>query len=134
MDKLADEATPESIAAAAIGHGCRSVAFTYNDPVIFAEYAMDIADACRAIISVALHEDDWRWAQSVCLEATNHTEFEVKRSAITGLCHIVRIHQTIDLPLITPALKRLQKDPNLRGYVDNFFSDATVFYKSSGQH
>jgi hypothetical protein len=93
-----------------------------------------IADACRAIISVALHEDDWRWAQSVCLEATNHTEFEVKRSAITGLCHIVRIHQTIDLPLITPALKRLQKDPNLRGYVDNFFSDATVFYKSSGQH
>jgi len=28
--------------------GCRSVAFTYNDPVIFAEYAMDVADACRA--------------------------------------------------------------------------------------
>ena len=28
--------------------GCRSVAFTYNDPVIFAEYAMDIADACHA--------------------------------------------------------------------------------------
>jgi pyruvate formate lyase activating enzyme len=28
--------------------GCRSVAFTYNDPVIFMEYAMDVADACRA--------------------------------------------------------------------------------------
>ena len=28
--------------------GCKSVAFTYNDPVIFAEYAMDVADACRA--------------------------------------------------------------------------------------
>jgi pyruvate formate lyase activating enzyme len=28
--------------------GCRSVAFTYNDPVIFAEYAMDTADACRS--------------------------------------------------------------------------------------
>ncbi len=47
MDRLADEAAPEAIAQAALAHGCRSVAFTYNDPVIFAEYAMDIADACR---------------------------------------------------------------------------------------
>jgi pyruvate formate lyase activating enzyme len=49
MDRLADEATPEAIARAALEAGCRSVAFTYNDPVIFAEYAMDIADACRAL-------------------------------------------------------------------------------------
>jgi pyruvate formate lyase activating enzyme len=47
MDRLADQATPEGIAQAAVANGCRSVAFTYNDPVIFAEYAMDIADACR---------------------------------------------------------------------------------------
>jgi pyruvate formate lyase activating enzyme len=47
MDRLADRATPEAIALAAQEHGCKSVAFTYNDPVIFAEYAMDIADACR---------------------------------------------------------------------------------------
>ena len=49
MDRLADEAGPEAIANAARSTGCRSVAFTYNDPVIFAEYAMDVADACRAI-------------------------------------------------------------------------------------
>jgi len=48
MDRLADAATPEAIAEAALEAGCRSVAFTYNDPVIFAEYAMDIADACHA--------------------------------------------------------------------------------------
>jgi pyruvate formate lyase activating enzyme len=47
MDRLADQATPEAIATAAAQYGCKSVAFTYNDPVIFAEYAMDIADACR---------------------------------------------------------------------------------------
>jgi pyruvate formate lyase activating enzyme len=47
MDSLADEATPEAIAEAAGNSGCKSVAFTYNDPVIFAEYAMDVADACR---------------------------------------------------------------------------------------
>ena len=48
MDRLMDQATPEAIATAAARHGCRSVAYTYNDPVIFAEYAIDVADACRA--------------------------------------------------------------------------------------
>jgi pyruvate formate lyase activating enzyme len=47
IDRLADEATPQAIAAQARALGCKSVAFTYNDPVIFAEYAMDVADACR---------------------------------------------------------------------------------------
>ncbi len=48
MDRLMDQASPEAIAIAAEKHGCKSVAFTYNDPVIFAEYAMDTADACHA--------------------------------------------------------------------------------------
>jgi pyruvate formate lyase activating enzyme len=48
MDRLMDAGSPEVIAAAAVKLGCKSVAFTYNDPVIFAEYAMDIADACHA--------------------------------------------------------------------------------------
>jgi len=48
-DTLADEASPEQIARAAERLGCRSVAFTYNDPVIFHEYAIDVAEACRAV-------------------------------------------------------------------------------------
>ena len=48
-DTLADRATPEMIAAAAVKLGCRSVAFTYNDPTIFFEYAIDVAEACRAV-------------------------------------------------------------------------------------
>jgi pyruvate formate lyase activating enzyme len=48
MDRLMDQASPERIAEAARQAGCKSVAFTYNDPVIFAEYAMDTADACHA--------------------------------------------------------------------------------------
>jgi pyruvate formate lyase activating enzyme len=49
IDTLADAATPELIARAAKKLGCRSVAFTYNDPVIFMEYAIDVAKACHAI-------------------------------------------------------------------------------------
>ena len=47
MDRLMDRATPERIAEQAVRLGCRSVAFTYNDPVIFHEYAIDVAVACR---------------------------------------------------------------------------------------
>ncbi len=47
-DTLADAASPAELAATADGLGCRSVAFTYNDPVIFLEYAIDTAIACRA--------------------------------------------------------------------------------------
>jgi pyruvate formate lyase activating enzyme len=47
FDRLQDEASPEGIADAALRHGCKSVAFTYNDPVIFLEYAVDTARACR---------------------------------------------------------------------------------------
>jgi len=48
-DRLTDRASPEAIARAARDLGCRSVAFTYNDPVIFLEYANDVADACHAV-------------------------------------------------------------------------------------
>jgi pyruvate formate lyase activating enzyme len=53
---LADEASPQLIALAAEKLNCRSVAFTYNDPVIFHEYAIDVAKACRekGIKSVAV--------------------------------------------------------------------------------
>ncbi|MCB8918527.1 MAG: AmmeMemoRadiSam system radical SAM enzyme [Ardenticatenaceae bacterium] len=56
FDTLADAAAPETIARAAKALGCRSVAYTYNDPVIFMEYAIDVAQACRAqgIRSVAV--------------------------------------------------------------------------------
>jgi pyruvate formate lyase activating enzyme len=48
IETLSDSAAPETIAGAAVKLDCRSVAFTYNDPVIFLEYALDTAGACRA--------------------------------------------------------------------------------------
>ena len=56
IQRLSEEATPEAIAEAAVATGCRSVAFTYNDPVIWAEYAIDAAAAChqRGLKTVAV--------------------------------------------------------------------------------
>jgi pyruvate formate lyase activating enzyme len=56
MDTLQDEASPAMIAAAARRLGCKSVAYTYNDPIVFMEYAIDVAIECRrfGIKSVAV--------------------------------------------------------------------------------
>jgi pyruvate formate lyase activating enzyme len=49
MDTLADSAKPETLAQKAKELGCKSIAYTYNDPVIFMEYAIDVAKACREV-------------------------------------------------------------------------------------
>ena len=56
LDRIQDVASPKAIADAAVRSGCQSVAFTYNDPVIFLEYAVDVAQACheRGIKTVAV--------------------------------------------------------------------------------
>lgn len=56
FDHLTEKATPIKIAQQAQEAGCKSVAFTYNDPVVFAEYAIDVADACHqlGVLTVAV--------------------------------------------------------------------------------
>lgn len=49
FDVLAAQASPQKIAETAKALDCKSVAFTYNDPVIFLEYAVDTAQACHAL-------------------------------------------------------------------------------------
>lgn len=49
MDTLMSRAAPDLIAKTALEHGCKSVAYTYNDPVVFHEYAVDTAQACREL-------------------------------------------------------------------------------------
>ncbi|MFC1536607.1 AmmeMemoRadiSam system radical SAM enzyme [Pseudomonadota bacterium] len=64
FDRLCDTASPETIARAAVDNGCKSVSFTYNDPIIFLEYAVDSAIACHeldiqtvAVTSGYIHEE-----------------------------------------------------------------------------
>ncbi len=48
VERLSELALPETIAQAALRTGCQSVAFTYNDPIVWAEYAIDTARECRS--------------------------------------------------------------------------------------
>lgn len=49
LDTLMSKASPDAIAKAALDNACHCVAYTYNDPVIFHEYAIDTAQACRSL-------------------------------------------------------------------------------------
>lgn len=85
MDRLMDQAPPGAIAAAAKQTGCRSVAYTYNDPVIFLEYAVDVAEACHdagianvavtaGYVKAAAREEFFRRMDAVNLDLKAFTE------------------------------------------------------------
>ena len=85
MDTLADSASPLELAAAARRTGSASVAFTYNDPAVFMEYAIDVAQACREadVRTVAVtagyfcpdpREEFFRWIDAANVDLKAFTE------------------------------------------------------------
>jgi pyruvate formate lyase activating enzyme len=85
MDTLADSASPGELASAARDLGCASVAFTYNDPTVFMEYAIDVAQACReaGVKTVAVtagymcaepRADFYRWIDAANVDLKAFTE------------------------------------------------------------
>jgi len=85
MHTLAEAASPEAIARAATDLGCRSVAFTYNDPVVFHEYAIDVAEACRdsgvravavtaGYVCEAPRTEFYRWMDAVNVDLKGFTD------------------------------------------------------------
>ena len=103
IQQLSEQATPEAIAEAAVATGCRSVAFTYNDPVIWAEYAIDTAAAChqRGLKTVAVTagyiSDVAREPVFECFDAAN-----VDLKAFTEL-----FYQHLTLSHLQPVLDTL---------------------------
>ena len=84
-DTVAEEASPRTIARAAGELGCRSVAFTYNDPVVFHEYAVDVAAACRrrgvrtvavtaGYVCEAPREEFYRWIDAANVDLKGFTD------------------------------------------------------------
>jgi pyruvate formate lyase activating enzyme len=103
IDTLADAAPPERIAEAAVQLGCRSVAFTYNDPVIFLEYAVDTARVCRGrgLRSVAVTAgyvcDEPRRELFSAMDAANVDLKGFTESFYHGLCsgHLAPVLDTL---------------------------------------
>jgi pyruvate formate lyase activating enzyme len=104
MDRLQDEASPEDIVRAAIATGSRSIAYTYNDPVIFLEYAVDVAKVARkhGIKNVAVtagyvgsgaREELYSWMDAANVDLKAFTEEFYKRLC-TG--HLGAVLETLE--------------------------------------
>jgi len=102
-DTLADAASPQAIARAAERLGCQSVAFTYNDPVIFMEYAIDVADACReaGIKTVAVT------AGEICPEPRTEFFRHIDAANVDLKAFTERFYQEICLSHLQPVLDTL---------------------------
>ena len=104
MDLLQDEASPEDIVSAAIATGSRSVAYTYNDPVIFLEYAVDVAKVARkhgiknvavtaGYVSPGAREELYSWMDAANVDLKAFTEEFYKRLC-TG--HLGAVLETLE--------------------------------------
>ncbi len=103
MDTLADAASPARLAEAAVTLGCRSVAFTYNDPVVFHEYAIDVAQACheRDIRTVAVT------AGYVCAEPREEFYHYIDAANVDLKAFSERFYRNITGSSLQPVLETL---------------------------
>jgi hypothetical protein len=85
------------------------------------------ADVCKALVSVALCERDWQWAQDRCLELLDRSEPAVRGLAATCLGHVARIHRTIDKVKVLSVLESLVADPDIGGRVEDAIDDINQF-------
>ena len=103
-DRLGVDAPPEAIADVAVRRGARSVAFTYNDPIVFAEYAIDTAEVCRerglhpiavtaGYMSAAARPDFYAAMDAANIDLKGFTEDFYRK--VTGT-HLADVLDTID--------------------------------------
>ena len=104
LDRLQDEASPEAIVEAAIATGSRAIAYTYNDPVIFLEYAVDVAKVARkrgiknvavtaGYIGAEAREELYTWMDAANVDLKAFTE-EFYNRLCTG--HLGAVLETLE--------------------------------------
>ncbi len=82
----------------------------------------------RALIGITFHDPDYEWIQSRCLEFCEHSDNDVRATAIICLGHIARIHSKIDKKAIL-VLKKLQSDSSVGGVAKDALADIKRFAK-----
>jgi pyruvate formate lyase activating enzyme len=117
--RLSDAASPHALAAAAERLGCRSVAFTYNDPVIFLEYAVDVAAACRerGINAVAVS------AGYICAEPRREFYAQMDATNIDLKAFTEDFYRRVTMSSLAPVLETLEY---LRHETDVWFEITTL--------
>ena len=87
----------------------------------------------ETLISIALHEADWRWVAARCAEAATHPSPQVRAAVPTCFGHLARIHRVIDWAIVELVLARLSADPDLAGRIEDARDDLEVFLGQRGR-
>jgi hypothetical protein len=104
-------------------------------PISRARAQEDLAsgDSTRAVLALlrsAFHDPDWRWVQGQCLFHLTRQDKSLQRMAAICLGHLARIHHTLDLDVVVPALEQVLRDPNIAAQVQDALDDIRVFAKN----
>ena len=86
-----------------------------------------IEDICKALVSMALYNLDWKESQDVCLKFLDYNNDNVKSAAITGLCHIARIHRKLEKEKVLNALEAQRINRALNGHLDDAIADIEMY-------
>ena len=93
--------------------------------------ADDIEALLRAVIGVSMHDDDWRYAQDLCVRLSSHPHFNVRGNAVLGFGHIARVHRQLERSLVQPIIQAALRDESdyIRGQADSAMDDTAFFLK-----
>lgn len=102
----------------------------YNKRALEKAFASrDVKSICEALVSVALNDPDWRWAQSKCLEFLRNESPDVRGLAATCLGHIARIHRQLDKEKVLIALREHLDDNIISGQIADALDDIDMFLR-----
>ena len=87
----------------------------------------DTQRICRALVSVALYDQDLSWAQSQCVRMSQHESVEVRRVAAYCLADLARLHGRIEEASAKDALVRLLSDPETEGEALDVLDDFQTY-------
>lgn len=94
----------------------------------------DDVEALRlAVIGVSMHDDDWGYAQGLCVRLSSHPDPNVRGNAVLGFAHIARVHRQLDRAVVQPIIQRAlhDEDAYVRGHADSAAGDTGMYLKWS---
>ena len=92
----------------------------------------DVEERTRAILSISW-QDNWHFAQAVCLKYARSPDPDIRRISITGLGHIARIHGAIDVESVLELLGESRQAGSGNGSFEDLFDDIMVFVARQGR-
>ncbi|KRE45524.1 HEAT repeat domain-containing protein [Paenibacillus sp. Soil522] len=85
----------------------------------------------NALLGLALNEQDWMWVQDICIQFSNHSNYNVRGIAILCFGHLARIHGQLETEKVLPIVKKALNDTNdfVRGQANSALDDIQFFSK-----